>query len=194
MFLPQMKENNVLDAHFERLFHLLLQSLERREGGPFAAGVLEGGDLIAAGTNSVLSTFDVSRHAEINALAEAGRMRKTHDLSGTVLLSTHYPCLMCYNAVKWARIRKAYYVFSYEDTERLFGFHGDMTLLGEIGLKQKNLERDNSLILTPYSSSVVDTLFRNTLVNRWREEFSDACAGYDLPTPGDQRRRHPEAP
>ena len=187
-----MEDNNGLDTHFETLFHLLLRSLQGREGGPFAAGVLDGDDMIAAGTNTVLSSFDVSRHAEINALAEAGSTRKTSDLSGTVLITTHYPCLMCYNAVKWAGIREGFFLFDYEDTERLFGFRGDKTLLREIGLDPKNLERDTSISLIRYRSDKVDSLFRDILVNRWREEFSDSCGGYDL-TPERRRRQNPEA-
>ena len=90
------------DVFFQSLYGALIASMQKGQGGPFAAGVVSGGELISVGTNSVLASHDVSRHAEINALAGAGRMRKTFNLSDSILLTSHFPCLMCYGWI-WMR-------------------------------------------------------------------------------------------
>lgn len=168
------------DVFFESLYEAVIASLKKKEGGPFAAGVVLEGSLVAVGTNGVLTSNDVSRHAEVNALAEAGRIQNTFNLSGSLLLTTHFPCLMCYHAVKWAQIDKVYYLFDYQETESVFGFHGDNALLRDLGLDTEAFRNDPSLELVRYRSLKTDTLFRNELVRRWNEEFRYECSGYDL--------------
>ena len=168
------------DVFFQSLYGALIASMQKGQGGPFAAGVVSGGELISVGTNSVLASHDVSRHAEINALAGAGRMRKTFNLSDSILLTSHFPCLMCYHAIKWAQIKTAYYLFDYTDTEKIFGFRGDSAFLKDLSLEPGVLQADPGLELIRYRSQKTEALYRGVLVKRWNEEFKETCSGYDL--------------
>jgi tRNA(Arg) A34 adenosine deaminase TadA len=176
-------EKNTLTGFFLELYEALLGSLERCEGGPFAAGVVQGGTLIARGTNSVLVDRDVSRHAEINALAAAGGGLGAARESDTVLLSTHFPCLMCYHAVKWARIGRVYYLFDYAETERLFGFRGDRLMLEELGVPFEALASSPSLKACRLRSPELERLYRDELVRLWNEKYRATCGEYDIRGP-----------
>jgi hypothetical protein len=73
-----------------------------------------------------------------------------------------------------------YYLFDYNDTERLFGFSGDNLLLRDLGIGLEKLKSDPSLELIRYQSPLTDRLFSETLVRRWREEFQPNCPDYDI--------------
>lgn len=169
-----------LEELYCELYEDLIGSLERGEGGPFAAGILRDGVLIARGTNSVLATYDVSRHAEINALAEAGRRLGSIRLEKAALLTTHFPCLMCYHALKWARIGRLYYLFDYGETERLFGFRGDGVLLAELDLSFDRLAASPALPAHRVRRPRLDRLYRERLVALWNERFRQRLGGYDI--------------
>ena len=169
----------VLDRVLKDLYGELKRSLEQGAGGPFAAAVLHRGEVIGTGTNTVLRDRDVSRHGEINALAAAGRAMGKVPLEDAELLTTHYPCLMCYHAAKWAGIRRIHFVFDYEETARLFGFHGDLRFLRDLRLSEDALAGDPTVELTRVESALVDSLYRQELVDLW-ESYSEALSGYDV--------------
>lgn len=79
-------------------------------GGPFAAGLLMDGELVALARNQVVATHDPTAHAEITALRVAARRLGTHDLSGAALVASCEPCPMCIAAAWWARVSRV--VFS----------------------------------------------------------------------------------
>ncbi len=169
-----------LEEVFRELYVDLLASLERGAGGPFAAGVLHGDELVGRGTNTVLASHDASRHAEVNALAEAGRRLGSPLLDGAALVTTHFPCLMCYHAAKWARIGRIYYLFDYGETERLFGFRGDRAMLGDLGLPFGRLLRSPALPVQRVRLPSLDRLFRDRLPALWAERYRTQAGGYDI--------------
>jgi len=78
-------------------------ALAATEGAPqFTAAVLSGDTEICRARNDVAQTCDPSRHAEIAAIAEAGRRLGRRDLSGHTLISSCQPCEMCLAAMRWA--------------------------------------------------------------------------------------------
>lgn len=80
-------------------------ALAKAERAPqFTAAVLSGETEICRARNDVAQTCDPSRHAEIAALAEAGRLRGRHDLSRHTLIASCQPCEMCLAAMRWAGI------------------------------------------------------------------------------------------
>lgn len=162
------------------LYPLLLRSLESGAGGPFAAAVLLEGRVIGRGTNSVLRDLDVSRHAEVNALADAVRRAGSVRLGGAILVSSHAPCLMCYHAAKWATVRAIHYIFDYAETERIFGFRGDARMLADLGIGSEAMARDASLELRRVSDPRVDALYRAELPRLWSERFRERCLRYDV--------------
>ncbi len=169
-----------LDRILRTLHEEVLVSLEAGNGGPFAAAVIRTGRVVATGTNTVLRDLDVSRHGEISALAAASAALGVVDLGECELVTTHFPCLMCYHAIKWAGIRQGYYVFDYQETEDLFGFRGDARFLEDIGLGTERLGLDPVLRFTRVESAIVDSLFRTDLVDTWNDKYRDRLSGYDV--------------
>ena len=173
-----MLDETTLDRVLQRLHEEVLASLEAGNGGPFAAAVVKQGRVVATGTNTVLRDLDVSHHGEISALAAAGAALGSVDLAECELVTTHFPCLMCYHAIKWAGIRQGYFVFDYHETEELFGFLGDSRFFGDLGLKR--LDGDPALRLDRIESAVVDSLFRTDLVDVWNNRYRDRLSAYDV--------------
>ena len=85
-------------------------NVERRTGGPFAAGVFETetGRLISVGVNQVLSSCVSSAHAKsVRSLAQ--KRLKTFDLGSDNLVDHQLvvnwcPCVMCYGAIIWSGV------------------------------------------------------------------------------------------
>jgi guanine deaminase len=101
------------------------ETMNSNIGGPFGAAIIsESGAILAVSSNSVLRDHDATAHAEVNAIREAGKMMKTHDLTGYVLYTTCYPCPMCLSAVIWANIKVIYYACTSKDAENI-GFRDD---------------------------------------------------------------------
>jgi tRNA(Arg) A34 adenosine deaminase TadA len=76
------------------------EHVERRTGGPFAAGIFERGSgrLLAVGVNLVVPSRACIAHAEMVAFALAGQGLGSFDLgaaSPVVLVASTEPCAMC---------------------------------------------------------------------------------------------------
>lgn len=99
-------------------------------GGPFGASVSRNGNLVAAAHNTVIRDRDPTAHAEVNAIREACRILRTHDLSSCVMYATVEPCPMCVGAIAWSRIPRIVFGAS-RQTAAAAGFddarfhHGD---------------------------------------------------------------------
>jgi tRNA(Arg) A34 adenosine deaminase TadA len=172
--------DRALDDLLGLMHERLIASLEQGWGGPFAAVVVRDGSPLGVGTNTVLRDRDASRHAEVNALAAAGAAAGGVPMSGAELVTSHFPCLMCYHALKWAGVRRFYYVFDYEETRRLFGFDGDSRLLEDLGLAAAAFDRDPSLEIVRVGGAASERLFRGDLVERWNRDFRARLSAYDI--------------
>ena len=102
-----------------RAIALSLQNIRSNRGGPFAALVVKGGQIVAEGTNRVTSMNDPTAHAEIIAIREACRKLKQFDLTGCEIYATCEPCPMCLGAVYWARLRKIYFANTAADAAKI---------------------------------------------------------------------------
>lgn len=96
-----------------------------KDGGPFGAVVEKDGKIIARGHNTVISSMDPTAHAEVNAIRNAAKILRTHDLSGCTLYTSAEPCPMCLSAIIWANIKNVYFANTKEDAEEI-GFRDDM--------------------------------------------------------------------
>lgn len=92
-----------------------VNGVNANDGGPFGACVVKDGKIIARGHNMVLSSHDVTAHAEVTAIRNACAALKTHDLNGCVLYTSCYPCPMCMGATLWARLDAVYYAATAKD-------------------------------------------------------------------------------
>ncbi|MFA5626852.1 MAG: nucleoside deaminase [Thiohalomonadaceae bacterium] len=78
-------------------------------GGPFGAVVVQDGQIIARGNNSVTASKDPTAHAEMEAIRQACQQLDNFSLSGCDLYVSCEPCPMCMAAAYWARIRRIFY-------------------------------------------------------------------------------------
>ncbi|MDR3128624.1 MAG: hypothetical protein LBT99_04830, partial [Bifidobacteriaceae bacterium] len=76
---------------------------------PIYAKVVKDGQIISKATNTRTKTYDITGHAEINALRQAAIELNTWNLDGCELYSTLEPCLMCIAAIMDSKISKLYY-------------------------------------------------------------------------------------
>jgi len=93
-------------------------------GGPFAALVVRGDQIIASGVNRVTATNDPTAHAEIVAIREACGKLNTFQLEGCEIYTTCEPCPMCLGAIYWARAARVFYANTREDAREI-GFDDD---------------------------------------------------------------------
>ncbi len=77
-------------------------------GGPFAACIVKGAQMLAVARSTVLVS-DATAHAEISAIRQASKKLGTFDLSGCIIYSTTEPCPMCFGAIHWARLEAIAY-------------------------------------------------------------------------------------
>lgn len=96
-----------------------------RAGGDHPFGALladaDGGVVLEAG-NSVVTSRDVTGHAETNLVSAATRRFSREELSSLTLVTSCEPCAMCSGAIYWSGIGAVVYGLS----ERgLLGFTGD---------------------------------------------------------------------
>lgn len=85
---------------------------EAAESGEVPVGCIitdENGLVIASGKNSREISSDATAHAEILAIREACRVRKSWNLDGCTLYVTLEPCPMCAGAILNARISTVVY-------------------------------------------------------------------------------------
>jgi tRNA(adenine34) deaminase len=76
---------------------------------PIGAVVINDGEIIARGQNSVLRNNDPTAHAEIVALRAAAAALGNYRLNGCVLYVTLEPCAMCAGAMIHARVSRLVY-------------------------------------------------------------------------------------
>ncbi|MEG0794549.1 MAG: nucleoside deaminase [Bacilli bacterium] len=133
------------------------------DGGPFGAVVVKNGKVIAKAHNKVLKTYDVTSHAEVNAIRKACKKLKTHDLSGCIIYTTSYPCPMCIGAIIWANIKTIYYGISKEETDTI-GFRDD-----DIYDVINNLDKNKTINFIKVDDKEINdiyTEFKNTKSNK----------------------------
>lgn len=84
-------------------------------GGPFAAIVVRGDEVVSTGVNRVTLDLDPTAHAEVVAVRAAARVLGTHVLAGTTLVSSCEPCPLCLSAALWARVDGVVYAADRDD-------------------------------------------------------------------------------
>jgi guanine deaminase len=97
------------EAFMRRVIELSRESMNSLHGGPFAAIVVRGSEIIGEGTNSVTPWNDPTAHAEIVAIRHACTALKTFQLTGCDIYCSCEPCPMCLGAIYWARPRTVYF-------------------------------------------------------------------------------------
>lgn len=82
---------------------------------PCGTVIVKNGKVIAKDYNKQRSVPDVTAHAEVNAIRKACKKLNSKNLTGCEIYCSCEPCLMCLNAIVWAKIAKVYYSASLKD-------------------------------------------------------------------------------
>jgi guanine deaminase len=113
-----------------RAIEISRNALEDQGKTPFGAIVVVGNEIIGEGTSSVVELLDVSAHAEIMALRNAGAKLQGHLMKGATLYSSSEPCPMCLAACYWARVSRVVFGATSHDVAT-YGFE-DLQLYQEL--------------------------------------------------------------
>lgn len=103
----------------QRAIELSQEGMERGDGGPFGAVIVQGGEIIAEGNNCVLATNDPTAHAEVVAIRRAAAVLGRFDLSDCELYTSCEPCPMCLGAIYWARPKAVHYANTRHDAAEI---------------------------------------------------------------------------
>ncbi len=118
-----------LEQRMGLVIELARTNVARQTGGPFGAAVfdIDTGEVIAPGINLVVSAHAALAHAEMLAIALAGRALESFDLGvrPTELVTSTEPCAMCLGAVPWSGVRRLVCGARDEDARRIGFDEGD---------------------------------------------------------------------
>jgi guanine deaminase len=110
---------------------LAIENISHTDGGPFGAVIVREGEILGNGVNRVVCEHDPTSHAEIIAIKVACRALGSHNLTGSDLFTSCYPCPMCLGAIRWARIERVFYALTSRDAadmgfadEEFYRMHG----------------------------------------------------------------------
>jgi tRNA(Arg) A34 adenosine deaminase TadA len=102
--------------YMRRVLELAQRGMDTGHGGPFGSVIVKNGEIVGEAHNEVLSSNDPTAHAELLAVRRASARLKTFNLSGCELYTNGAPCCMCMSSMLWARLDRAYYVLSMDDS------------------------------------------------------------------------------
>jgi guanine deaminase len=128
-----MKDLNRKRQFMEAALEEAYRGCTRGDGGPFGAVIVSKGEIVACGHNEVLKRGEPTRHAEMCAIGSAARWFRSHLFVGSEIYSTTEPCVMCFAAIHWARIRRVYFGTTVRDVNAL-GFN-------ELTISNRRLKR-----------------------------------------------------
>lgn len=138
----------------KRAVQLALKNVQ--EGGqPFGAVLVKGNTIIAEGVNGLHQQYDVSSHAELNAIRTAQENLQTNDLSEYTMYASGHPCPMCLTSMYFVGIKDIYYCASMEDLEQI-----GLKVSGEIynDLSKQNTDRNIVMKHLPLTEDIENPL------------------------------------
>ena len=164
-FRIQDPEHSLLDAIMMRRCIALAQSAGQSGEYPFAAVIARRGEFICESLNMVKVERDVTRHAEMVAMALAQKKLGTTSLDDCTLYSTIEPCAMCSYAIRETRIGRV--VFSLRSP--LMGGHSRWKVLTDSNLSSTLPEVFASppTVLSGYLQDEVQTVFQKRNPLSW---------------------------
>ncbi|RYG74259.1 nucleoside deaminase [Lentibacillus lipolyticus] len=143
-----------MDQFMERAVELAADNV-RNGGEPFGAVLVKNGNKVTEGVNELHKRFDITAHAEIQAMRKAQKMMHSHVLQGYTMYASGEPCPMCLTAMYYAGIDQVYYCASSEDAADA-GLGKAETIYDE--LKKKKSERQMKMVHMPLQDSQEDPM------------------------------------
>ena len=116
-----------LDERDQRLLRLAIavSSRSRAHGNhPFGAVLADDdGAVLLEAENTVVTTGDVTGHAETNLIRSANRTLPREVLARATVYSSTEPCAMCAGAIYWSGVGRLVYAMAESDLLALTGDH-----------------------------------------------------------------------
>lgn len=107
----------------------LAQKASREDEVPIGALVIsKQGEVLGSGSNQTEKMHSQSRHAEVQAIEQAGELIQDWRLVDCTMYITVEPCLMCMSLICLSRISR----LVYGATSPLFGYHLDRESLPSV--------------------------------------------------------------
>ena len=103
------------ETYLQHAIDLAIQNVILKQGGPYAAIVVQREQILAASGNQVTQTNDPTAHAEIMAIRLACQKLNRFQLTDCILYTSCEPCPMCLGAIYWARLGQVYFAANRED-------------------------------------------------------------------------------
>jgi tRNA(Arg) A34 adenosine deaminase TadA len=107
-------------------------AVSAREHGnhPFGAVLADAsGKILLWAENTVVTSRDITAHAELNLIREAASNYEAEFLAACTLYSSTEPCPMCAGGIFWSNIRRVVYGLSEEGLYKLTGKDTEEVLL-----------------------------------------------------------------
>ena len=102
--MPERDEPTIVDRNNITRVYELAREAAAKGNHPFGALLSHQGRVIAEYANEVVTSRDVTRHAETGLIALATASVSREMLSKATLYTSTEPCLMCCGAIHWAGI------------------------------------------------------------------------------------------
>ena len=102
-----------------RVIELSRQGMLGGHGGPFGSVIVKDGQIVGEAHNQVVSSNDPTAHAELLAVRRACAKLESFSIAGCELYTNGAPCCMCMSSMLWARIERAYYVLSMDESKAI---------------------------------------------------------------------------
>lgn len=89
--------------------HAVARQAAESGNHPFGALLVRDGEILLEFENGVVTTGDVTRHAETGLVGRATSRLGADAVAGATLVASTEPCIMCVGAIHWAALGRVVY-------------------------------------------------------------------------------------
>lgn len=107
--LPDDSLANDFDRKFIKRTYEIARNAVEHGNHPFGALLVHEGKVVAEFENDVVTSKDITKHAETGLIGFASKTLSRKILSACTLYTSTEPCIMCSGAIYWAGIQKIVY-------------------------------------------------------------------------------------
>ena len=117
------KNSNTIeqDKKFIRITIELAELAKTKNNFPFGAILVKNNKIVAKEYDKSYSSFNPTKHAEIELISKFCKKNKLLSLEGYALYSSTEPCNMCAGAIHWAKISRIVYSVPQRELNKMSG-------------------------------------------------------------------------
>lgn len=107
--LPDDPNASGEDKKFIQRAYQIAQNAITNGNHPFGALLVYQGAIIMEYENQVITTQDITRHAELGLISKATRNLTPEIIHQSTLYTSTEPCIMCCGSIYWAKVKRVVY-------------------------------------------------------------------------------------